>query len=65
MITRMGEGIKLICSSNLAQIDSTYLTVTSGLTYMVERFKDFEGSANIDLNGVVRSRLAEFAEKHL
>ena len=66
MITRMGEGTKLICSGNLAQIDSTYLTaVTSGLTYIVERFKDFEGSANIYLNGVVRSRLAEFAEEHL
>ncbi|AZG74726.1 PhoH family protein [Shewanella livingstonensis] len=66
MITRMGEGTKLICSGNLAQIDSTYLTaVTSGLTYIVERFKNFEGSANIYLNGVVRSRLAEFAEEHL
>ena len=66
MITRMGEGTKLICSGNLAQIDTTYLTaVTSGLTYIVERFKDFEGSANIYLNGVVRSRLAEFAEEHL
>ncbi|EIN4363721.1 hypothetical protein LPJ47_003645 [Vibrio parahaemolyticus] len=39
--------------------------VTSGLTYMVERFKNFEGSANIHLNGVVRSRLAEFAEENL
>lgn len=66
MITRMGEGTKLICCGNLAQIDSNYLTaVTSGLTYMVERFKNFEGSANIYLNGVVRSRLAEFAEEHL
>ncbi|NKF51215.1 PhoH family protein [Shewanella sp. WXL01] len=66
LITRMGEGSKLICSGNLAQIDSTYLTaVTSGLTYIVERFKDFEGSANVYLNGVVRSRLAEFAEEHL
>ncbi|MDP5146963.1 PhoH family protein [Shewanella sp. ULN5] len=66
MITRMGEGTKLICSGNLAQIDTTYLTaVTSGLTYIVERFKDFEGSANVYLNGVVRSRLAEFAEEHL
>ena len=66
MITRMGEGTKLICSGNLSQIDSNYLTgVTSGLTYIVERFKDFEGSANVYLNGVVRSRLAEFAEEHL
>ncbi|WP_144212664.1 PhoH family protein [Shewanella donghaensis] len=66
MITRMGEGTKLICCGNLSQIDSTYLTaVTSGLTYIVERFKDFDGSANIYLNGVVRSRLAEFAEENL
>ncbi len=66
IITRCGEGTKLICSGNLAQIDSNYLTaVTSGLTYIVERFKDFEGSANVYLNGVIRSRLASFAEEHL
>ncbi|MEL0628729.1 PhoH family protein [Psychromonas aquatilis] len=66
IITRCGEGTKIVCSGNLAQIDSNYLTpVTSGLTYIVERFKDFEGSANVYLNGVMRSRLAEFAEEHL
>lgn len=66
IITRCGEGTRIVCSGNLAQIDSHYLTpVTSGLTYMVERFKNFEGSANIHLNGVVRSRLAEFAEENL
>ena len=66
IITRCGEGTKLVCSGNLSQIDSTYLTpVTSGLTYIVERFKEFEGSANIFLNGVVRSRLASFAEENL
>lgn len=66
IITRCGEGTKIVCSGNLAQIDSNYLTpVTSGLTYIVEKFKNFEGSANIYLNGVMRSRLAEFAEEHL
>jgi len=66
IITRCGEGTKLVCSGNLAQIDSNYLTaVTSGLTYIVERFKDFDGSANVYLNGVVRSRLASFAEENL
>lgn len=66
IITRCGEGTKLVCSGNLAQIDSNYLTaVTSGLTYIVERFKNFEGSATINLNGVVRSRLASFAEENL
>ncbi|CAG8999994.1 MAG: hypothetical protein CENE_01983 [Candidatus Celerinatantimonas neptuna] len=66
IITRCGEGTKLICCGNLSQIDSNYLTaVTSGLTYIVERFKNFEGSANVYLNGVVRSRLASFAEQRL
>lgn len=66
IITRCGEGTKIVCSGNLAQIDSPYLTpVTSGLTYIVERFKNFEGGACVYLNGVVRSRLAEFAEENL
>lgn len=66
IITRCGEGTKIVCSGNLAQIDSPYLSpVTSGLTYIVERFKDFEGGACVYLNGVVRSRLAEFAEENL
>ncbi len=66
IITRCGEGTKLICSGNLAQIDSNYLTaLTSGLTYIVERFKTFPGSTTINLNGVVRSSLASFAEENL
>jgi PhoH-like ATPase len=66
IITRCGEGTKLICSGNLAQIDSNYLSaVTSGLTYIVEKFKNFSGSSTINLDGVVRSRLAEFAEEQL
>ncbi len=66
IITRCGEGTKLICGGNLAQIDSNYLSaVTSGLTYLVEKFKNFSGSATLNLDGVVRSRLAEFAEQEL
>lgn len=66
IITRCGEGTKLICAGNLSQIDSNYLNaLTSGLTYLVEKFKHFSGSATLSLDGVVRSRLAEFAEKEL
>lgn len=66
IITRCGEGTKLVCIGNLAQIDCNYLTaLTSGLTYIVERFKNFEGSASITLQGVMRSRLASFAEQNL
>ena len=66
IITRCGKGSKIICLGNLAQIDSNYLTpLTSGLTYVVERFKDYDGAANIHLEGIFRSRLAEYAEEHL
>ena len=66
IITRCGEGTKIVCSGNLAQIDSSYLTaVTSGLTFIVERFKNFDGSANVFLKGVQRSRLASFAENNM
>jgi len=66
IITRCGEGTKIVCLGNLAQIDSNYLTaVSSGLTYLVETFKDFEGSSVVHLDGVVRSRLAKFAEEHM
>ena len=66
IVTRCGKGSKIICLGNLAQIDSNYLTpLTSGLTYLVERFKGYEGAANVHLEGVFRSRLAEYAEEHL
>ncbi|RTE85615.1 MULTISPECIES: PhoH family protein [Gammaproteobacteria] len=66
IVTRCGAGTKIICSGNLAQIDSYYLTaVTSGLTYIVERFKNYHGSATMNLNGVVRSPLAQYAEENL
>lgn len=64
--TRCGENTKLICLGNLGQIDSNYITpITSGLTYAVDKFKTFEGAASVNLNGVVRSRLAAFAEENL
>lgn len=66
IVTRAGEGTKVICLGNLAQIDTPYLRPTSsGLTYMSERFKGFEHGGAITLIGVARSRLAEYAEQHL
>lgn len=66
IVTRAGEGSKVVCLGNLAQIDTPYLTPTSsGLTYMTERFKDFVYGGSVHLNGVPRSVLAEYAENHL
>lgn len=66
IITRAGEGSKVICLGNLAQIDTPYLSATSsGLTYMTERFKGFKHGGHMQLHGVPRSVLAEYAEANL
>lgn len=66
IITRAGEGSKVIALGNLAQIDTPYLNATSsGLTYMTERFKGFVHGGSVHLSGVPRSVLAEYAETHL
>ena len=66
IITRAGSGSKVVCLGNLAQIDTPYLNATSsGLTYLNERFKGFEHGGSIELQGVPRSILAEYAESHL
>ncbi|MEA3274860.1 MAG: PhoH family protein [Pseudomonadota bacterium] len=66
LITRAGPGTKIICLGNIAQIDTPYLTeTTSGLTYVVDRFKDWEHSGHITLIRGERSRLADFASDEL
>lgn len=66
IITRAGTGSKVICLGNLAQIDTPYLTpISSGLTYLIERFKGFGHGGTIHLQGSPRSEVAEYAELHL
>ena len=66
IITRAGNGSKVVCLGNLAQIDTPYLSApSSGLTYLTERFKDFAHGVHITLQGVPRSILAEYAESHM
>ena len=62
LITRAGPGTKIICIGNLSQIDTHYLTATtSGLTYVVDRFKTWPYGAHITLLRGERSRLADYA----
>jgi len=62
LITRAGPGTKMICMGNLAQIDTPYLTEgSSGLTYVVDRFKGWANGGHITLARGERSRLADFA----
>lgn len=66
LITRAGPGTKVICLGNIAQIDTPYLTETSsGLTYVVDRFKEWEHSGHITLLRGERSRLADYASEVL
>ena len=66
LITRAGPGSKIVCLGNIAQIDTPYLTeTTSGLTYVVDRFKDWQHSGHVTLKRGERSRLADFASKAL
>jgi PhoH-like ATPase len=62
LITRAGPGTKIVCLGNVAQIDTPYLTeTTSGLTYVVDRFKNWPHSGHITLLRGERSRLADYA----
>ena len=62
LVTRAGPGTKVICLGNIAQIDTPYLTEgSSGLTYVVDRFKGWGHSGHITLQRGERSRLADFA----
>jgi PhoH-like ATPase len=66
LITRAGPGTKIVCLGNVAQIDTPYLTeTTSGLTYVVDRFKDWPHGGHITLLRGERSRLADFASEAL
>lgn len=66
LITRSGPGTKIVCIGNIAQIDTPYLTeTTSGLTYVIDRFKHWEHSGHITLIRGERSRLADFASEVL
>ena len=66
LITRAGPGTKVICLGNIAQIDTPYLTEgSSGLTYVVDRFKGWPHSGHVTLQRGERSRLADHAAEVL
>jgi PhoH-like ATPase len=66
LITRAGPGSKLVALGNIAQIDTPYLTeTTSGLTYVVNRFRGWQHAGHITLMRGERSRLADFASEQL
>ncbi len=66
LLTRAGPGTKMVCLGNVGQIDTPYLTeTTSGLTYAVDRFRNWAYGGHITLRRGERSRLADFASEAL
>lgn len=66
IITRAGEGTKMVFTGDIEQIDSPYLDAGSnGLSYLSDKMKDQNIFAHVNLVKGERSYLAELASKLL
>ena len=66
IISRAGEGTKIILTGDPDQIDAIKLdSENNGLSYVIEKFKDQEIAAHITLTKGERSKLADIATKIL
>lgn len=66
IITRAGEGTKIVLTGDIEQIDNVYTNETSnGLTYAIEKFKDSVIAGHVSFKKGERSRLATEAAKLL
>ena len=62
VLTRAGEGTKVVMTGDPGQIDNPYVdAMSNGLTYCIERFKDADIAGHITLRKGERSPLAELA----
>ena len=62
ILTRVGEGTKIVLTGDPYQIDNPYVdSQSNGLSYVLERFKGQENAATVSLVKGERSRLAELA----
>lgn len=62
IVTRAGQGTKVVLTGDVYQIDNPYVdSANSGLTYAVERFKGHPIAAHVTLTKGERSELAELA----
>jgi len=66
IITRVGEGTKIVLTGDVEQIDNVYIdAISNGLTHAVEKFKIFDLAAHVTLNKGERSKVATFAAENL
>ena len=62
IITRIGDGSKILLTGDIEQVDTPFLdAIGNGLTYVVEKFKHYPISAHITLTKGERSELATLA----
>lgn len=66
IITRAGEGTKIVLTGDIEQIDNAYTDETSnGLAYVIEKFKYYDVAGHITLRKGERSKVATLAAKVL
>lgn len=66
IITRVGDGTKIVLTGDIEQIDNVHVDVfTNGLSYAVEKFKEYPISGHVTLLKGERSALATLASKIL
>jgi PhoH-like ATPase len=66
IITRAGDGTKIVLTGDSFQIDNPYVdAANNGLVHLVERFKEEAISAHITLSRGERSKLSELASNLL
>lgn len=66
IITRAGEGTKIVLTGDTHQIDSPYLDeISNGLAYATSRMKDLSITSHVTLFECERSALAEAGTKYL
>jgi len=66
IITRIGEGTKIVLTGDIEQIDNVYVNETSnGLAHAIEKFKEFPIAGHMTFKKGERSELATIASKVL
>ena len=66
IVTRVGEGTKIVFTGDIEQIDNVYIDeTTNGLTNAVEKFKQHDLSGHVTLRKGERSKVATLAAKVL
>ena len=66
VLTRVGEGTKIVLTGDIEQIDNVYIDATNnGLSYVVERLKDEQITGHVTLLKGERSKVATIAATKL